>query len=118
MEIKRIYADLRVNDTATDRGAHRQTELLRSARAQALPDRKTSSQSVSLLAAALQTGLDRSKLGIIVLDELAKPDLFEERVLPARRAVGAAVGHVRALAVQRARGARDVVGGSVGEEVG
>lgn len=90
----------RIDDAATNRGARLQAKLRSSAHRQPIADRFPSIQHV---------GAQRGKL---VLHERVQPDLRHERAVPA------VPGDVRALARERAEGARPCPRRAVREEIG
>ena len=90
----------RVNDTTTNRGTGLQAKLRRSARCQPIPDGFPGSQHV------------RSQRCKLVLHERIQPNLRHERAVPTIS------GDVRALASERAEGARPRTCGTVREEIG
>jgi hypothetical protein len=90
----------RVDDTTTNRSVRFQAKLRGSARRQSITDGFPSSQHV------------RSQRRKLVLHERVQPNLRHERAVPAIS------GYVRALARERAEGARPCTRRAVREEIG
>jgi hypothetical protein len=99
-EEKRGELSARVDNTTTNRGARLQAKLRGSARRQPIPHGFPSSQHV------------RSQRRKLVLHERVQPNLRHERAVPA------VSGDIRALARERAEGARPHTCRAVREEVG